>query len=644
MHNDIAELVRLVLDQPGIASVALADAFGVSTRTIRARIKQANALLDGAARIAFRRAHGSEGYHLEVVDKELFERALSRMGARQGAAPQDSGERIGYLLDDLLSRNEWVTLDVLADILYVSRASISADLKKVEAVLADEGLALERRPRYGIRVVGPELARRRCLARSAARLSGTGGSVGTPLEQRLMLDAVSSCVERALSEESFSVNSASYRNVIVHAAIALLRAQGGGSPQFDEDALLRIERSSAHGVARRIAAAIKEELSIDLPASEVAYLAIHLAGHQVISEEGAGALSETSGLVISADVWRVVEKMLDAVWDMYRFELRDDLELRMNLARHVAPLSVRLRYNIAMRNPLLNEIKSAYPFAYSMAAEASTVLADTFGVVPSDDEIGYIALSFALALERKGSARPKKNVLVVCGAGMASAKLLAVKLDQSFGPYLGRVETCEVSELRTRDLTDIDYVFTTVPVPFELRVPQLMVGQFLDDEDRSVVERALRSGGAHQGEPSCDRRLFFPHVDAADKLELIHRLCERVAEVERVDADFEQLVMERERMFPTSFGNRVALPHPMRPASERTFVCVALLDDPILWNGHEVQAVFLLSISRDPQQDAQAFYRPLTRLWLSEDSISRLLEERTYESLMRELEGGEKGE
>lgn len=68
------------------------------------------------------------------------------------------------MLNDLLSRVDWITLDDLSEILYVSRNAISGDLKRVEAQLAKFDLKLERRPHYGIRVSGSEMSRRLCLA------------------------------------------------------------------------------------------------------------------------------------------------------------------------------------------------------------------------------------------------------------------------------------------------------------------------------------------------------------------------------------------------------------------------------------------------------------------------------------------------
>lgn len=54
----------------------------------------------------------------------------------------------------------------------------------------------------------------------------------------------------------------------------------------------------------------------------------------------------------------------------------------MNLARHIGPLGYRLEYHMHMDNPMLPDIKTRFPLAYSMAAGTSQVLERHFGSQP----------------------------------------------------------------------------------------------------------------------------------------------------------------------------------------------------------------------------------------------------------------------
>lgn len=84
---------------------------------------------------------------------------------------------------------------------------------------------------------------------------------------------------------------------------------------------------------------------------------------------------------------------------------------------------------------------------------SKAILTPEYGTMPSDDEVGYIALSFALALERKKSGPVRKNVLVVCATGAGSARLLEYRYCKVFGDQLGTITTCDVSTIAEQDFS-----------------------------------------------------------------------------------------------------------------------------------------------------------------------------------------------
>ena len=447
------------------------------------------------------------------------------------------------------------------------------------------------------------------------------------------MSAVSSCVDRVLAHEDFSVNSLSYQNLLVHIAIAVLRIQGGN--YMPADSLPNVAADSReYEVAQRIARCVSETLGVELPASEVGYIAIHLAGKRVLYDD-------QESQVVTDDMWELAGRMIDVVWNTYRFDFRDDVELRMNLARHLAPLSIRLTYHMHLENPLLDDIKSRFPLAYAMAGEASTELANAYGYYPSEHELGYIAMTFALALERQKTEQDKKRVLVVCASGMASARLLAYKIQREFGEHLASVETCNVTQVASQNFDAIDYVFTTVPLNVSVPVPVREITLLLTDDDRALMRDVIE--GSSQDDPAAylPRNLFFAHEHFESKQEAITVLVARMrsAYPDEIPENFEELVWQREEAAPTSFGNLVALPHPLFAVSTMTLVAVALLDEPIEWGTETgpVQAIFLMSFSRLPETRLDGFYRPVASLLNDGAAIEELLRTQRYEQLIGEL-------
>ena len=258
----------------------------------------------------------------------------------------------------------------------------------------------------------------------------------------------------------------------------------------------------------------------------------------------------------------------------------------------------------------------------------------------SDDEIAYIALAFALAIERTRGETPRKNVLVVCASGAGSARLLEYRCRKEFGEYIDTISTCDVLHLDEADFSQVDYVFSTVPISRTLPVPVREVSHFFDANEVEGVRQLLRSGdktdliGRY-----FDRDLFFTHLDCSTKEEVLNVLCD-AASARGVDASFTELVFKREEAAATSFGNSVAMPHPLEVASAQTFVTVGLLDRPVAWDGAQcpVSAVFLIAFSRGRGRDADReldnFFGILADLFLDEEAIQRLVREQTWDTLI----------
>lgn len=646
MDAKLIKLIEIIRNERQIAPAELAERLGVSVRTVRTYVNRINALLaesDNAA--GDRRSAGriemksSSTYRFEGVDPSLLDELLGTGEEHQSAdgtrLPETTEGRVAYLMNDLLYRADWITIDDLAQILFVSRATVSEDLKEVEQRLGRFDLSIERRPRYGIRVVGPEIKRRLCLAALAASGSVPAAACATRSVQDV-INAIDAYVGEVTERGDFQINALARQNLLVHIAVSVMRIRESCYVPMEDEQLGRIRATREFPVAQEIARRVERHFGVELPESEVAYIAIHLAGRQSLYFPADAPENE---LVISDEVWGVVELMVERVWDAFRFDFRDDLELRMNLACHVTPLAVRLRYHMRMENPLLSDIKHRYPLAWTMAVEASAVLSRTYEARLSDDEVGYIALAFELALERQKGEANRRSILIVCASGAGAARLLEQRYRREFGAYLDRVQTCDVGSVDRMDFSRVDYVFTTVPLKRRLPVPVCEVSLFLDGGDIHRVREALEVSAYPQGVGAYfDRGLFFPHFEAANKREALGRLCELVAERHPLPEGFSQLVWDREEASPTSFGNRVSMPHPLEPCTPDTFVAVALLDEPVRWAPDvDVRAIFLVSVSTSTKKNLQGFYDRMSRLLMSPEDIETLISRQDFDTLLELL-------
>ena len=73
---------------------------------------------------------------------------------------------------------------------------------------------------------------------------------------------------------------------------------------------------------------------------------------------------------------------------------------------------------------MLSAIKENYPLAFEAGVIAGIVIKEQTGIDIHENEIGYLALHFGAAIERRKTERPPKRCLIVCASGAGSAQLL----------------------------------------------------------------------------------------------------------------------------------------------------------------------------------------------------------------------------
>lgn len=257
MDARVKQLVNMIEDAQPVAVAVLAKRLEVSERAVRNYIHRANDSLAGVARIV-----GSKGqYRIDVARADELARLLDGAALAHPGIPDTRDGRVSFLLNDLLMRSQWVTIEEYADLLYVSARTLSNDMRLVEQKLAQFDLTLEKRPRYGIRVAGGESQRRLCLA-SLVRpvLPDTDDA---KLAERLR--AIAACVDDALTASPVTVSSLASRNLIMHLYIALGRIEQGCYVPAAESDVQKLEGTREYAAAFQIAANIKDALGVSMP-------------------------------------------------------------------------------------------------------------------------------------------------------------------------------------------------------------------------------------------------------------------------------------------------------------------------------------------------------------------------------------------
>ncbi len=634
---------ELMAVETPITGKYLATLNQVTSRTIREDIKILDSsLADNGAYID---SVMGQGYKLRITDEQLFRNYLKIIAGDEPTGeiviPRLPEERHTYVIKRFLLSESYIKLDDLADEMYVSKSTIQNDLAHVKKKLSLYDIRLEARPNYGLKVNGDELKLRFCMAEYifdrkegvARQLSKTDFTLLSQEE----LDSLVAIIVGQINTHQITVSDIAINNLVIHMAIAYKRIKAGYHVTLFQTDLDEILEQKEYQVAQEIVRKVEEKFDVDFPQEETAYIALHLLGTKILLQMTAS--DKIIKQVVEEDISKLVVKILDEIESKLNLEVSDDKELVIALCLHLKPAVNRYKYGMNVRNPMLEAIKKNYPLAFEAGIIAGAIINKHIGIEVDENEIGYLALHIGAAIERKKSKIGPKKCLIVCASGLGTAQLIYYKLKNQFGEGLDLVGTTEYYKLSQYNLTNIDFIISSIPIQEQLSVPVIVVNAILGETDIREIEMFIVNT-KNNLYTFFQEELTFLTKSFVSKEEVLEFLHATLLNKGLVDKTFLDAIYQREKVAPTSFGNLVAIPHPITPNSNKTFLAVCTLTKPVMWNDKPVQFICLLSVKKNSQEDLQVMYNLLGEIIHDSSIVEKLIKVKTYEGFMKVLTKG----
>lgn len=499
-------ICQTLLDRIGpIPAKDLAARHGISLRSVRYHMETIRTALKGT------------GLHLEAKPKQGFwiegppdrrQAVAHLLTESEEAVILEPTERVDQILHLLLTQADGTSIDDLAEALRCSKSTITRDLHLVEQRLHAFSLGLSR-ARGLLAIVGEERDRREAMAHELVQqlererlLAGRQPTAEPePGPYQFLTDLIRRSEERlgrAFTDESFI-------SLVVHLAIALQRLKHGQSMVVPPRRLAELKRVPEWSTAAMMAVEIEEATGVKFPAPEIGYLVLHLSSGRA---QPLATPSPPEREAPDPQILALVERFVRLAGERLGVLLIDDDVLRDGLTWHLTGLLKRKRFHVRVTNPMLAEIQQEMGRVFKATQEIVRLLKEDLGDALSADEVGFLTIHLAAALERKGEP-PGKRVLVVCSTGLGSAQLLAARLMRLF-PNLHVVGV--VSALETADWEErVDLVISTIALP-TLPIPHVRVSPLLTAEEAERIGRAMR-GAASPGAHPAEADLAFPSME-----------------------------------------------------------------------------------------------------------------------------------
>ncbi|MGL4427366.1 MAG: BglG family transcription antiterminator [Silvania sp.] len=592
----------------------LAQRLSVSTRTVRADITALNALLaDHGVQFILSRGNG---YQLKIDDVARYQ-LLQDAHPRAIRIPRSGPERVHYLVVRFLTAAFSLKLEDLADEWFISRATLQSDMADVREWFQRYHLTLETRPRHGMKLFGSEMAIRACLTDLLWKLAQQDSL--NPLVTEVALNAgVPEQLVRVLHEtctrHQIRLTDEGELFLRLYCAVSVRRiSEGYPLPEFSAEEVADNVRDAARDIASAIAQLADKALS----PSEENWLCVHIAARQV---------QEISPSAINADDEEaLVNYILRYINTQYNYNLLSDAQLHADLLTHIKTMITRVRYQIMIPNPLLDNIKQHYPMAWDMTLAAVSGWGKYTPYAISENEIGFLVLHIGVGLERHYNIgyQRQPRVLLVCDAGNAMVRMIEAVLQRKY-PQVEVSRTLTLREYELMESISEDFVISTARIA-EKAKPVVTIAPFPTEYQLEQIGKLVLVDRTRPWmlEKYFDASHFRIIEQPIDQQTLFQELCAQLQDEGFVGAEFLDSVVEREAIVSTLLGDGIALPHSLGLLAQKTVVYTVLAPHGIQWGDETAHVIFLLAISKSEYEEAMAIYDIFVN-FLRERAVTRL--------------------
>lgn len=618
-YKRLAQLFTLLQNET-LPQEELAQRLSVSTRTVRADITALNALLlhYGAQFILTR----GSGYQLVIHDPTRYQ-TLEESAPKAQHIPRTAADRIHFLLVRFLTSAFSIKLEDLADAWFVSRATLQGDMVDVRERFQRYQLTLETRPRHGMKLFGSEVSIRACLTDLLWELSQPGPL--NPLIGEEAFDAsvptlLAGVLQETLTRHHVRLTDAGERFICLYGAVAVRRvSEGYPLADFSAEDVAQNVRDAA----RELANTMQQLAGKLLAPAEEEWLCVHLAARQVQDVD--------PGTISADDDEALVNYILRYINQQYNYNLLDDAQLRADLLTHIKTMITRVRYQIMIPNPLLENIKQHYPMAWDMTLAAVSSWGKYTPYAISENEIGFLVLHIGVGLERHYNIgyQRQPQVLLVCDTSNAMVRMIEAILQRKY-PQLEIAATLSQREYEQREEIAEDFVISTVRIS-EKEKPVVTIAPFPTDYQLDQIGKLVL---VDRTRPWMLNKYFdeahFQVIDTPmDQQALFATLCQQLQQEGFVGAEFHGSVVEREAIVSTMLGDGIALPHALGLLAKKTVVYTVIAPHGIAWGDETAHIIFLLAISKSEYEEAMAIY-DIFVTFLRERAMTRLAATRSF--------------
>jgi transcriptional antiterminator len=411
-------------------------------------------------------------------------------------------ERKEYIKSKILFNEDIIKLHELSENLSVSLSTVKLDLKEIKIFLNESDLKLKFLSKIGLILSGNEDKIRHVQLRfllnyikifqNEITSKKTHGTPGTDIVVDVIreyfyespLDSIMEFIKDVSEGLKMIISEEAYRILQYYLMISIKRI---GSKELLKTKIQNenfLKGTTEYSVILEKIPALEKKCNIKCDEKELLKLTeLFLGSHSY--NFNSSFYANWIELEVS------VNELIREVGDNIGVDFSSDRVLIDGLINHLRPAIYRIKNDISLENPISEEVREVYGDLYhTIEVVVNKTLKTYIGKDIPEEEISYLTIHFKTAIDRKVNLKSEsKNVVLVCGFGYGSSKLLAQKLQEKYD--LNIMDILPYHQFVNADLPlDIDIVISTIDIGDQINYPfpVVKVNPILSKQDRDKLE------------------------------------------------------------------------------------------------------------------------------------------------------------
>lgn len=603
----------------------LAQQFNVSIRTIKSDLKQIKSFSETNKSFEMD-SLPSKGTKLIVHNREALLASLNKLTRKGDYTNKDNIDRTNEFIKKLVFSNTYISKYSMMESLYISESTLYQTVNEAKQKLQKFNLNISYKTNHGYFIEGDEVDKRRYIMVNNRCLNNS-------IVINEEVARIYNIIANAFVDNKYQINEKNLQNITMHVALTIQRVKEGN--------YVRMKNTSS--LTETIEYQISENILSHL-------LMMYNIDHENLQNETL-LLTQT---ILGKTEYYVNDSLQDQVNDIinsffietqskFSVNFCTNENLKLFLALHVVPMIYRIKSHTTLVNEMSSEIRQSFPIGYDIALDFSTKLSKIFDIQISEDELSYLTLYFNYGIENLNLGGKSRRILIFTNLRKSETILLKHKILNWFPNQISEITFLDSNDSNV-DLSEYDAIFSTDDDVDKFKGGVTKINVFPDEKDFNRINLSINGYTDEQSILKKFSPQLFHYGKVNNKKEALNILCQQAKKIYSLPEDFQSSIETRENFSATYFNNLIAMPHPLSPISDETFVSVLITEKPIRWNStHDAQVIMLISIEKNNPRAFQ-FWHYISCIVQNESKINKIIQDPTYDNFIKILKESLKSE